>query len=79
MQALKIGHGYDVHELVTNRDLIIGGVKIPYEKDYLVIQMQMSYYTRLQMPSLVLWVWEISVMLFRIPILRQQGLPRQKY
>ena len=35
MQALKIGHGYDVHELVTNRDLIIGGVKIPYEKGLL--------------------------------------------
>lgn len=35
MQALKIGHGYDVHELVANRDLIIGGVKIPYEKGLL--------------------------------------------
>ena len=35
MQALKIGHGYDVHELVTNRDLIIGGVNIPYEKGLL--------------------------------------------
>ena len=35
MQALKIGQGYDVHELVTNRDLIIGGVKIPYEKGLL--------------------------------------------
>ncbi|MCJ1996461.1 2-C-methyl-D-erythritol 2,4-cyclodiphosphate synthase [Lactococcus piscium] len=35
MHALKIGHGYDVHELVVNRDLIIGGVKIPYEKGLL--------------------------------------------
>lgn len=35
MQALKIGHGYDVHELVANRDLIVGGVKIPYEKGLL--------------------------------------------
>ena len=35
MHALKIGHGYDVHELVANRDLIIGGVKIPYEKGLL--------------------------------------------
>lgn len=26
------GIGYDVHRLTENRDLIIGGVKIPYEK-----------------------------------------------
>ncbi len=25
----RIGHGYDVHRLVADRDLIIGGVKIP--------------------------------------------------
>ncbi len=28
---MRIGSGYDVHKLVENRDLIIGGVKIPYE------------------------------------------------
>ena len=28
---MRIGHGYDVHRLVECRDLIIGGVKIPYE------------------------------------------------
>lgn len=28
---MRIGHGYDVHRLVKNRDLILGGVKIPYE------------------------------------------------
>ena len=27
---MRIGHGYDVHRLVENRDLILGGVKIPY-------------------------------------------------
>ena len=27
---MRIGHGYDVHRLVEGRDLIIGGVKIPY-------------------------------------------------
>ncbi|MBP1565377.1 MAG: 2-C-methyl-D-erythritol 2,4-cyclodiphosphate synthase [Oscillospiraceae bacterium] len=31
----RIGHGYDVHKLVENRDLIIGGVKIPHEKGLL--------------------------------------------
>ena len=28
---MRIGHGYDVHKLVTGRDLILGGVKIDYE------------------------------------------------
>ena len=32
---MRIGMGYDVHRLVTERDLIIGGVKIPYEKGLL--------------------------------------------
>lgn len=27
----RIGHGYDVHRLVADRDLILGGVKIPHE------------------------------------------------
>lgn len=31
----KIGVGYDVHQLVTGRPLIIGGVHIPYEKGLL--------------------------------------------
>lgn len=29
---MRIGIGYDVHPLVVNRPLIIGGVNIPYEK-----------------------------------------------
>ncbi len=28
---MRIGHGYDVHRLVEDRDLILGGVKIDYE------------------------------------------------
>lgn len=31
----KIGLGYDIHKLVENRDLIIGGVKITHEKGLL--------------------------------------------
>ena len=27
---MRIGHGYDVHRLVEGRDLILGGVQIPY-------------------------------------------------
>ena len=29
---MRIGHGYDVHRLVSGRKLILGGVEIPYEK-----------------------------------------------
>ena len=32
---MRIGHGYDVHRLVECRDLILGGVTIPYEKGLL--------------------------------------------
>ena len=28
---MRIGLGYDIHKLTQNRDLILGGVKIPYE------------------------------------------------
>ncbi|AQS02929.1 2-C-methyl-D-erythritol 2,4-cyclodiphosphate synthase [Clostridium beijerinckii] len=32
---MRIGLGYDVHRLVENRKLILGGVEIPYEKGLL--------------------------------------------
>lgn len=32
---MRIGTGYDVHRLVPDRDLVIGGVRIPYEKGLL--------------------------------------------
>ena len=32
---MRIGHGYDVHKLVEGRELILGGVKIPFEKGLL--------------------------------------------
>ena len=32
---IRIGHGYDVHRLVPDRPLIIGGVSIPHEKGLL--------------------------------------------
>jgi len=35
MQAFRIGHGYDVHRLVENRKLILGGVEIPFERGLL--------------------------------------------
>lgn len=32
---MRVGMGYDVHKLVEGRELILGGVKIPYEKGLL--------------------------------------------
>lgn len=32
---MRIGHGYDVHKLVENRKLILGGVDVPYERGLL--------------------------------------------
>ena len=32
---MRIGQGYDVHRLTEGRDLILGGVRIPYEKGLL--------------------------------------------
>ena len=30
--AFRIGHGFDIHALADNRDLILGGIKIPYNR-----------------------------------------------
>ncbi|MFH1374036.1 MAG: 2-C-methyl-D-erythritol 2,4-cyclodiphosphate synthase [bacterium] len=35
MKNLRVGHGFDVHPLVAERELIVGGVNIPYEKGLL--------------------------------------------
>lgn len=32
---MRVGHGYDVHRLVSDRKLVLGGVAIPYEKGLL--------------------------------------------
>lgn len=32
---MRVGQGYDVHQLVAGRKLVIGGVEIPYEKGLL--------------------------------------------
>ena len=32
---MRIGHGYDVHRLVSGRRLVLGGVEIPFDKGLL--------------------------------------------
>lgn len=34
-RQMRVGHGYDVHRLVEERKLILGGVEIPFEKGLL--------------------------------------------
>ncbi len=33
--SIRIGHGYDVHRLVPGRELILGGVTVPFERGLL--------------------------------------------
>jgi hypothetical protein len=35
IRTMRIGNGYDIHRLVEGRDLILGGVPIPFEKGLL--------------------------------------------
>lgn len=34
MTQYRIGQGTDIHVLIENRDFILGGIKIPYEKGF---------------------------------------------
>lgn len=34
-ESMRIGHSFDIHQLVTGRPLILGGIEIPYEKGLL--------------------------------------------
>ena len=34
-EPMRIGHSFDIHQLVDNRPLILGGIQIPYEKGLL--------------------------------------------
>ena len=54
---MRVGLGYDVHKLVEDRKLIIGGVEIPYEKgllghsdaDVLLHALWMHYWVQLHL------------------------------
>lgn len=35
LPLIRVGHGYDLHRLVAGRELILGGIKIPYSKGLL--------------------------------------------
>ena len=64
---MRVGMGYDVHKLVDGRDLILGGVKIPYEKGLLGHSDADVFLGRRRL--------EISESTFRIPIRRMRERP----
>ena len=43
---MRIGMGYDVHRLTTDRKLILGGVEIPYERGLLGLCRRLDVYLR---------------------------------
>ena len=75
----RIGQGFDVHQLVEGRPLIIGGITIPYEKgvlghsdaDVLLHTVADAFLGQL--------VLGILVSIFRIPILSLKMLTQLSY
>ena len=72
---MRVGMGYDVHRLTEDRDLILGGVKIDWEKgllghsdaDVLIMQLWMHFWELLH--------WAISENIFRIQTLHIKEFP----
>ena len=72
---MKVGMGYDVHRLTENRNLILGGVKIPWEKgllghsdaDVLIHAIWMLFWE--------LQLLEILDSIFQIQIRHTRGFP----
>ena len=52
---MRVGIGYDVHQLCAGRPLVLGGITIPFERGLLGIQMLTCCFTRLWMPFWERW------------------------
>ena len=63
---MRVGMGYDVHKLTEGRDLILGGVNIPWEKGLL---------GHSDADVLIHAILEISGNIFRIQILHIREFP----
>ena len=72
---MRIGHGYDVHRLVPERKLILGGVDVPYGFG-LLGHSDADVLTHAVMDALLgaAGLWDIG-MLFLIRILRMREFP----
>ena len=72
---MRVGMGYDVHKLTKDRDLILGGVKIPWEKG-LLGHSDADVLIHAVMDALLgQRLLEISENIFRTQILPIRGFP----
>lgn len=53
---IKVGFGFDVHQLKDNHPFIVGGVNLEHHRGALGIRMQMYFYTPFVMLCLVLQI-----------------------
>ena len=67
---MKVGMGYDVHRLTENRNLILGGVKIPWEKGLLG-----HSDADVLIHAIMLQLLEILDSIFQIQIRHTRGFP----
>lgn len=67
MTNIRIGQGYDVHQLIEGRKLILGGVEIPFEKGCSGIPMPTRCCTPLPTRCSVRQVWATSAAIFPTP------------
>ena len=73
---MRVGMGYDVHKLTEGRDLILGGVKIPWEKGLLGhSDADVLIHAVMDALAWVLRHLEISESIFRIQILHIREFP----
>ena len=67
---MRVGMGYDVHKLIKDRSLILGGVKIPYEMGLLGhSDADVAVHAIMDAQRL----WEISGSIFRIQTRRMRA------
>ena len=72
---MRVGMGYDVHRLTEDRDLILGGVKIDWEKGLLGHSDADVLIHAVLMHFCELLHWAISENIFRIQTLHIKEFP----
>lgn len=76
---IRVGMGYDVHKLTEGRDLILGGVNIPWEKGLLGHSDADVVVHAIMDALLELRPFVISEGIFRIQTLSIKGFPASNF
>jgi 2-C-methyl-D-erythritol 2,4-cyclodiphosphate synthase len=72
MTKIRIGNGYDIHQLVSDRALILGGIQIPHELG-LLGHSDADVLTHAIMDAMLgAYLWGILVIIFRLAIANGQ-------